>query len=51
MIGKILENTQKHIKRGTSKGVDHQIVNRDLSYNVRVELEKLNEHIDFENVF
>ena len=45
------EYAETHKKRGTTKGVDHQIVNRDLSYNVRVELEKLNEHIDFENVF
>ena len=39
MIDKILENTQRHIKTWYNKGVDHQIVNRDLSYNVRVELE------------
>ena len=40
MIGKILENTQKTHKNVVhQKGVDHQIVNRDLSYNVRVELE------------
>ena len=34
--------TQTHKKRGTQKGVDHRIVNRDLSYNIRIELESLN---------
>ena len=33
---------QTHKKRGTQKGVDHRIVNRDLSYNIRIELESLN---------
>lgn len=44
------EYAETHKKRGTSKGVDHRIVNRDLSYNVRIELEKLHHHIDFESV-
>ena len=33
---------QTHKKRGTQKSVDHRIVNRDLSYNIRIELEGLN---------
>ena len=42
MIGKIHKHMRKLIKRGTQKGVDHRIVNRDLSYNIRIELESLN---------
>ena len=33
---------QTHKKRGTQKGVDHRIVNKDLSYNIRIELKSLN---------
>lgn len=44
------EYAETHKKRGTKEGVDYHIVNRDLSYNVRIELEELNRHKDFENV-
>ena len=41
----------KRIKRGTKQGVDNKIVNRDLSYNVRIELANLETSIDIDNMF
>ena len=38
-------------KRGTKQGVDNKIVNRDLSYNVRIELANLETSIDIDNMF
>lgn len=40
-----------HKKRGTKQGVDNKIVNRDLSYNVRIELANLETSIDIDNMF
>ena len=40
-----------HKQRGTKQGVDHKIVNRDLSYNIRIELVNLETGIDVDNIF
>lgn len=40
-----------HKKRGTKQGVDNKIVNRDLSYNVRIELANLETNVDIDNIF
>lgn len=40
-----------HKKRGTKQGVDNKTVNRDLSYNVRIELANLETSIDIDNMF
>lgn len=46
------EYAQTHRKRGTKQGVDNQIVNRDLSYNIRIELEDLKKQmLDYEDIF
>lgn len=37
---------QTHKKCGTEKGVDHSIVNRELSYNIRIELKQLNHQVN-----
>ena len=51
MIGKVQTLMVKRIKRGTKQGVDNKIVNRDLSYNVRIELANLETSIDIDNMF
>lgn len=51
MIGKVRTLMVKRIKRGTKQGVDNKIVNRDLSYNVRIELANLETSIDIDNMF
>lgn len=43
---------QTHCKRGTKRGVDNMIVNRDLSYNIRIELEDMtNQFLNYEDIF
>lgn len=43
---------QTHCKRGTKRGVDNLIVNRDLSYNIRIELEDMtNQFLNYEDIF
>ncbi|MCT2595851.1 antibiotic biosynthesis monooxygenase family protein [Staphylococcus warneri] len=43
---------QIHRKRGTKRGVDNLIVNRDLSYNIRIELEDMaNQFLNYEDIF
>ena len=43
---------QTHRKRGTKRGVDNLIVNRDLSYNIRIELEDMtNQFLNYEDIF
>lgn len=51
MIGKVQPLMIKRIKRGTKQGVDNKIVNRDLSYNVRIELANLETNVDIDNIF
>ena len=43
------EYSQTHKHRGTERGVDRNIVNRDLSYNVRIELSGLESKIRFKS--
>lgn len=45
------EYSQTHKNRGTEKGVDRDIVNRDLSYNVRIELAGLEDKLNLSNIF
>ena len=44
-------NSQTHKHRGTERGVDRNIVNRDLSYNVRIELSGLESKLDLSHIF
>ncbi|MCI2774278.1 antibiotic biosynthesis monooxygenase family protein [Staphylococcus petrasii] len=43
--------SKTHKKRGTREGADYDIVNRDLSYNVRIELAGLEDTIDVTDIF
>ena len=45
------EYSQTHKHRGTERGVDRNIVNRDLSYNVRIELSGLESKLDLSHIF
>ncbi|MBI5973036.1 antibiotic biosynthesis monooxygenase family protein [Staphylococcus caledonicus] len=43
--------SKTHKKRGTKEGVDRDIVNRDLSYNVRIELAGLESRVNLARIF
>lgn len=45
------EYSQTHKHRGTERGVDRNIVNRDLSHNVRIELSGLESKLDLSHIF